>query len=47
MNNKLNTSNYINEEIEKVKKFLEQGNIFGATLEGKKTLYEKIRHRRI
>ena len=42
MNNKLNTSNYINEEIEKVKEFLEQGNIFGATLEGKKHYMNKL-----
>lgn len=42
MNNKLNTNNYINEEIEKVKEFLEQGNIFGATLEGKKHYMRKL-----
>ncbi len=42
MNNKLNTNNYINEEIEKVKEFLEQGNIFGATLEGKKHYMKKL-----
>ena len=42
MNNKLNTNNYINEEIEKVKEFLEQGNIFGATLEGKKHHMRKL-----
>lgn len=42
MNNKLNTNNYINEEIEKVKEFLEQGNIFSATLEGKKHYMRKL-----
>lgn len=42
MNNKLNTNNYINGEIEKVKEFLEQGNIFGATLEGKKHYMRKL-----
>lgn len=42
MNNKLNTNNYINEEIEKIKEFLEQGNIFGATLEGKKHYMKKL-----
>lgn len=42
MNNKLNTNNYINEEIEKVKEYLEQGNIFSATLEGKKHYMRKL-----
>lgn len=42
MKNKLNTNNYINEEIEKVKEYLEQGNIFSATLEGKKHYMRKL-----
>lgn len=42
MNNKLNANNYINEEIEKVKEYLEQGNIFSATLEGKKHYMRKL-----
>lgn len=42
MNNKLNTNNYINEEIEKVKEFLEQGNIFSVILEGKKHYMRKL-----